>query len=371
MKLDVTQRKTYLLALMILIVAVALICVWRLYLAGSGTEETKPETAQKAETPETIETRTARITLPPTPAPETEETAGGVQGVVYYQDGNGYLVPVLCSMPYEDGIAKATLMRMVQSGENDLRAARLGLRTVLPENVKIDLDIADGAARIDLSKEALELPDAVSESNMVTAIVQTLTEFQTVKTVEFLFDGQKRETLPHGTDVSGTFTRGRINLEQADAPTSAMGHAEPVTLYFPGESASAVVPVTRMVYSTADLETAVLEMTKGPRSDALDEAVPEGCALIDVKVEDGIAKLNFTKEFMQIVHNADGGYLALKALAVTCTQFDGVDGVEIYVEGEKWDAGEETLAVPSFSNVESDLEAAAIRAQSEALFEDE
>ena len=82
-----------------------------------------------------------------------------------------------------------------------------------------------------------------------------------------------------------------------------------------------------MVYSRADLDTAVLEMTKGPLSEALDEAVPKGCGLIDVQVENGVAKLNFTKEFMQIVNNIDGGRLALKALVVTCTQFEGVDSV--------------------------------------------
>lgn len=144
----------------------------------------------------------------------------------------------------------------------------------------MDLDIEKGKARIDLSKEALELPDAGAEYNMIAAIVQTLTEFDTVDRVEFLFGGQKLEKLPHGTDVSGEFTRGDLNLEKQDA--SAQGKGEKLTLYFPGDSASVVVPVTRMVYSRADLDTAVLEMTKGPLSEALDEAVPKGCGLIDV-----------------------------------------------------------------------------------------
>ena len=41
-----------------------------------------------------------------------------------------------------------------------------------------DRDIHDGLARIDLSKEVLKLQDAAAESNMVTAIAQTLTELQ-------------------------------------------------------------------------------------------------------------------------------------------------------------------------------------------------
>ena len=93
--------------------------------------------------------------------------------------------------------------------------------------------------------------------------------------------------------------------------------------------------------------------------------------LKDVQVENGVAKLNFTKEFMQIVNNIDGGRLALKALVVTCTQFEGVDSVEIYVEGEKWDAGEGVLTAPTFSNVATEIESAAIQAQSDAIFEGE
>ena len=32
----------------------------------------------------------------------------------------------MCTVPMEDGIAKATLNRMVKSSENDMAAARLG-----------------------------------------------------------------------------------------------------------------------------------------------------------------------------------------------------------------------------------------------------
>ena len=118
--------------------------------------------------------------------------------------------PCMCKVPAEDGIAKATLSPDGASPpHNDMQAARLGLRTVLPENMSIDLDIAGGLARIDLGKEALDMPDAAAESNMITAVVQTLTEFPTVEKVEFLVGGQKLETLPHGTSVSGQFTRER------------------------------------------------------------------------------------------------------------------------------------------------------------------
>ena len=55
------------------------------------------------------------------PAKDMQDT------VVYYEDGDGYLVPVLREVERQDGIAKATLELMVQSARNDMDAARLGL----------------------------------------------------------------------------------------------------------------------------------------------------------------------------------------------------------------------------------------------------
>lgn len=366
MKFDPGQRRLYVLALIVLVCAIAILCIWFLWLRDSGEEEHVPfDTGGYS-----VNTQPSEVSAAPVSA--VKNAVQQVDTVVYYQDNYGYLVPVMCQVPFEDGIAKATLSKMVQSAANDMQAARLGLRTVIPEGVELELDISGGKARIDLKYEGeLEFADAAAESNMVNAIVQALTEFDSVETVEFLFNGQKKEKLPHGTDVSGKFTRGSINPEAESLPTSASASSKALTLYFPGESSSVVVPVTRMVYSDADIETAVLEMTRGPMSDALTSAIPEGCGLIGVEVENGVAKLDFTREFMQIVNDIDGGRLALKALAVTCTQFEGVESVEIYVEGEKWDTGIGELTAPTFANMAGDIEYEYIQTQADAIFESE
>ena len=361
------ERKMYVLALVLLVAAVALACTWTLWERPSSQTSQSAETPTPApsETPAPEETPQSEATLAPegTVAPDEsaepdEEAlsadAGTVDTVVYYQDNYGYLVPVQCKVPAEDGIAKATLSLMVKSTANDMQAARLGLRTVLPENISIDLDIADGLARIDLGEEALDMPDAAAESNMITAIVQALTEFPTVEKVEFLIGGQRLETLPHGTSVSGQFTREGLNPEMASA-SIALEDAE---------------PVTRMVYSEPDINTAVVELCKGPSaSSPLENVLPAGCGVIDVSVEDGVAKINFTGEFIELAENSDGGRLALKALVLTCTQFDGIEGVEIYVDGEPYDPGADTLALPACANVAEEIVESAIQTQSSLIFE--
>ena len=380
MKFTGKERKMYVLALALLVAAIALACTWTMW------DRPSSQTSQSAETPTPAPSETPAPEA--TPALEGAETpegsaepdvspeataqsaeAGTVNTVVYYQDNYGYLVPVMCSVPAEDGIAKATLSLMVKSTANDMQAARLGLRTVLPENMSIDLDITGGLARIDLGEEALSMADAAAESNMITAIVQALTEFPTVEKVGFLIDGQHMETLPHGTDVSGQFTRADLNPELASA-SIALEDAEPVTLYFPGDASSVLVPVTRMVYSEPDINTAVVELCKGPSaSSPLENALPAGCGVIDVTVEDGVAKINFTGEFIELAENSDGGRLALKALVLTCTQFEGIEGVEIYVDGELYDPGADTLALPACANVADDIVDNYIQTQSSLIFE--
>ena len=247
MKMNSNQRNLYLLALALLVIAVALVCFWTFW-GGREAASDAIASPSPAVQPTPAPSADAHSSAQPEPtqAASEQKAAQTMSTVVYYQDNYGYLVPVMCNVAYEDGIAKATLKMMVQSPENDMNAARLGLRTVIPENTTFDLDIANGLARIDLSREVLSIQDAAAESNMVSAIVQTLTEFDSVDRVEFLVGGQKRDTLTHGTDISGIFARGEINLESA---VSTMGRdaLRPVTLYFPCESGNVVVPVTRMV----------------------------------------------------------------------------------------------------------------------------
>ena len=361
------QRKLYVLAGALLALTVVLCVVWKIWEpANGGQAGTVPQvssTIQPAESPSPLPT------VSDAPASAQTDVSGGVQTTVYYQDNYGYLVPVVKSVSEQEGVAKATLNLMVSSPRNDMEAARLGLRTVIPEGTEIDLDIANGQARINLTGDIASLSDAQAEANMVSAIVQTLTEFDSVETVSFLINGQQAKTLTHGTSVSGVFSRGLVNLESASVGL-APEEAQTVMLYFPGETASMIVPVTRMVYGQADVNTAVLELVKGPSAQSpLDEVLPTGCGLIDVTEENGVVTVNFTEEFIQIAEQSDGGRLALKALTLTCSQFPGVKEVRIQVEGQPYDPGTATLAIPTFVNSAEEMAENSLILQTSQIFE--
>lgn len=271
--------------------------------------------------------------------------------VVYYQDGEGYLVPVTRQVDKTDGIAKATLSLMVASSANDLAAARLGLKTTVPEGTRFDLDISAGKARVDLSKEALNCQTAEQETLMVHSVAQTLCEFDSVQEVSFLFDGQKRSKLTHGTDVSGAFTGADLNLESVETMAAAGGGT--VQLYFPSASGRMLVPVTRTVFSDADVTTAILELAKGPRADSgLEAPLPKDCGLLGVSMKNGVVTINFTKEFMEAAQG-ENGVQSLRAILFTAAQFPGVKQVKIAVEGQEYQPPAEAQA--TFLNRDTEI----------------
>lgn len=274
---------------------------------------------------------------------------------LYYRDGSGYLVPVTMDVPMQDGIAKATLSLMTASPLNDMEAAALGLTTIAPAGTTYDLDISGGRARVDMSSEVLSVADAEQESAMVSAVVQTLMGFDTVDSVEFLVGGQKRSKLTYGTDISGVFNGIDLNMESVDASADLSG-AETVMLYFPSESGRMLVPVTRVVYGEADINTAVFELLKGPKADSgLQSALPDNCALIDVSMKDSTAIVNLSKDFEQVLSGSDGGRHALRAIQLTCNRFPGVEKVEFQVEGKPFTMPEGG-AKPTFVNSAQEIE---------------
>ncbi|MGN0776048.1 MAG: GerMN domain-containing protein [Candidatus Ventricola sp.] len=275
------------------------------------------------------------------------------QTVVYYEDGDGYLVPVQRDVLRQDGIARATLELMVQSARNDMDAARLGLSPVVPEGTTFELDIADGHARVDLGREALSAVSKQQEENMRTAIVWALTEFDTVKDVNFLVDGQKRDTLTHGTNISGSYTRVGLNQEEPAAETFA--GASEVQMYFPAQDGRLLVPVSRTVYSDDDVATAVFEFLRGPKADSgLETPLDEDVQLLGVSVSGGVVTINFSKEFTRIAERSDGGVQAMRALMMTCTRYPGIKKVKILVDGEPYQMP--VSDVPTFANVAADVE---------------
>lgn len=250
--------------------------------------------------------------------------------LAYYEDENGFVVPVNTSIPWEEGIAKATLRSMVTGSETEQKIAQSGLHGVLPEGTEIrGMSIKDGLCRVDLSKSVLNAASYEQEENMVSAITYTLTEFPTIDKVEILVEGQALAALPKGYGIAAAFERKNINLYGNDNGVN-------YTVYYKApdtEVAGHYIPIT---FSASKIDnpavTVVEKLFNGPPSDTvLSNKIPMDVNLRNVKVVGDTAVVDLGVEAVNL---SEEEFEDMNAIVVLCLeQFEEIANVEYNIEG--------------------------------------
>ena len=133
------------------------------------------------------------------------ETQSKVDVVLYFADqGGDLLVPEKREIVMVPGLARATVEELI-NGPKDK-----GLARTVPEGTKLrDINIEKGLCRVDFSRELKDNHWGGSSGELLTvySIVDTLTQFPTVKEVEILIEGQKIDSLAGHMDLSVPVTR--------------------------------------------------------------------------------------------------------------------------------------------------------------------
>lgn len=258
--------------------------------------------------------------------------------VFYFPDSNWrVIVPVRFNIPWQEGIARATLGH-TEEGQVPREISALGLAPLLPIGTEIlGLTIRDGLARVDFNRTFLNY-DVNNERNYIYGLVFTLTEFPTVNLVELLVEGNNPGTLPGGMSASEPFSRHNgLNLEITDEAEDA-DQTERIILYYLYQTAQGAfyVPVTRVIGKTDQIvDRTVEELLSGPvPGSPLFSAIPRSITLENVTVQDGRVTLRLTGD----LSTTGGGQLAADQirdqLALTLTEIPGVMEIEVLVSGK-------------------------------------
>ncbi len=116
---------------------------------------------------------------------------------------------------------------------------------------------------------------------------------------------------------------------------------EKVTLYFGDKQAMYLIPEEReVVKGSKSLETVIIEeLTKGPKNPDAVKIMPQDAKLLSVSVVNGVAYLNFSKEFQtKHVGGSAGESMTLYSIINSLAKLTGIEKVQFLLEGENREA---------------------------------
>jgi len=179
-----------------------------------------------------VRTVTVTTTAGRPPVTQTSTTTQGTAAstvVPYFIEGDQVAAGEPVRTP-ERGVAAAAL-RAVLDGPSG-RELAAGLTTAVPPDTRLlDLAIADGLARVDLSGRFREGEGTPATRERLAQVVYTLAQFPTVKTVRLRIDGHAVSSLG-GVKLDRALTRADFEDETPAILVESPGFATAVTSPF-------------------------------------------------------------------------------------------------------------------------------------------
>ncbi len=275
------------------------------------------------------------------------EEEGMRKTVLYFKNQDGYLVPVMRKIPWEEGIAKATLNNMIDSPELRELLGPIGLVPVIPagtEILGISINDETGLCKVDFSENVLDNNSDKDEESLIKGVVYTLTEFPAIKEVQILVGGKTFPTMKFGGDISKPLAREDINL------IGKLEHGNSkVIVYYKGmdnEEYEYFIPVTIPTLApVANVYSALDHLFEGPPLDSgLYSDLPKDIMLHGVEVKDGTAYVDISYDSYSEASEEIFSDI-IKNIGLTLSQFEEIETIELLIDGQTINA-----TIPVFAN---------------------
>lgn len=258
--------------------------------------------------------------------------------VVYYQDKEGFLVPVTRRIPKQPGVARASVNLLKDTAVNREQLAYFELYPVLPQGVEFSINIKDGIAIIDFNNKLLEYNNQSAEINIISSVVYTLTQFETINEVRILINGYIQQRLKYGADISENLSRKNILINAADDKLNLERGMQKLDTYFLKVIKSDICMIPVSIECTdlneENLQGEIIKnLCKSPESTELFSELPVNTRLIGSSIKDGLLTLN-----LDIDIGSYGGtqkeHGMINQVLYSMKQIDNIDRVRFLINGE-------------------------------------
>lgn len=267
--------------------------------------------------------------------------------VFYFKNKEGYLVPVMKKIPWDEGIAKSTLANMVDTEELRESLNEMGLLPLIPAGTKINgisVNEETGLCKVDFSEDILNIESTEDEENLIKGIVYTLTEFTNIEEVQIMVDGKIIPQLKNGVAIAEPLGRENINV---------IGNLEEgrskVIVYFKDDSDDQYnyyIPVTvPTMAQTSNIYSALDALFQGPPAGSnLKTDVPMNISLDGLEIKEGTAFVDISSTDEANINDGELTQL-MKNIGLTLGEFKEIENVELLVDGKVVNT-----AIPVFAN---------------------
>lgn len=260
---------------------------------------------------------------------------------VYYQDSDGFLVPVTRRVPKQLSIAKAAIKALIDTPINREEVAYFGLYPTLPQGTEFTINIKDGIAVIDFNDDVLSYKNETAEYNFAASVVYTLTQFETINEVRILINGYIQQSLKYGADISGTLNRKNIlvNPIESKKRVNLANGMQKIDVYFLKTISDnvCILPISleRLNINEDNLQGEIIKyLSTNPQNQKLFSEVPSNLKLIGSSIKTGLLTLNFSTEIFIYGGGTEAEYGMIKQILYSMKQINGVDRVRFMIDGE-------------------------------------
>lgn len=259
---------------------------------------------------------------------------------LYLMDSDGLVVPQNIALPEDESkaVAKQVLQYLVQDGPVTELLPN-GFQAIIPANTEIlGVHITDeGTLIVDVSEEFLQY-EAENEQQIVEAITNTVSQFDSVKRMKLRVEGEDITEMPaNGTPIAQGYSK-QLGMNMQVSSMPVLGQDAPITVYVPKQSQTETyfVPVTTYVQTTEDtLYEDVME--KLLKMDEMNvnglHVINDGVKLIDTPVfSDGILEITLNDAVLMEKDNPVIGDDVMEMITRTFTAMDPIEAVQVNVD---------------------------------------
>lgn len=202
-----------------------------------------------------------------------------------------------------------------------------GLTSPFPEGVRLlDWSLEDGVLHLDLSEQYGGLT-GVDLTVADACLALTLCQVEGVASVYVTVEGRE---IPYR--AVQLLTPDSVSLSDGEGETTLRR----LTLWYPRVDGSGLGGELRE-FSAGDtlLQDVLTSWAEGPRQEGLGAALPQGAEVRSVSLQDGLCSVDLSQAFLDgLPASREQARLAIYALVNTLAGVEGVEQVQLLVEGE-------------------------------------